>query len=35
VLWRGFHGIAARCFAVLMLLHVVAVSLHLLDLVRD
>jgi len=35
VLWRGLHGIAARSFAVLMLLHVVAVSLHLLDLVRD
>lgn len=35
VLWRSLHSIAARCFAVLMLLHVVAVSLHLLDLVRD
>jgi len=35
VLWRGLHGIAARSFAVLMLLHIVAVSLHLLDLVRD
>ena len=35
VLWRGLHIIAARCFAALMLLHIVAVSLHLLDLVRD
>lgn len=35
VLWRGLHSIAARCCAVLLLLHVVAVSLHLLDLVRD
>jgi cytochrome b561 len=35
VLWRSVHSIAARGFAVLMLLHVVAVSLHLLDLFRD
>jgi hypothetical protein len=35
VLWRGHHIVAARCFTVLMLLHVVAVSLHLVDLVRD
>ncbi len=35
VLWRGHHIIAARCFAGLLLLHIVAVSLHLLDLVRD
>jgi len=35
VLWRSVHSNAARGFAVLMLLHVVAVSLHLLDLVRD
>jgi cytochrome b561 len=35
VLWRSVHSIAARGFAVLMLLHVVAVSLHLLDLIRD
>jgi len=35
VLWRGHHILAARSFAGLMLLHVVAVSLHLLDLVRD
>ncbi len=34
-LWRGHHLIAARVFAGLMALHVVAVSLHLLDLVRD
>lgn len=33
--WRGHHVIAARSFAVLMLLHVVSASLHLLDLVRD
>lgn len=35
MLWRGHHIIAARCFAGLLLLHIVAVSLHLLDLVRD
>jgi cytochrome b561 len=35
VLWRGHHIIAARSLAGLMLLHFVAVSLHLLDLVRD
>jgi cytochrome b561 len=35
VLWRGHHIIAARCLGGLMLLHVVAVSLHLLDLARD
>jgi hypothetical protein len=35
VLWLGHHIVAARCFAVLMLLHLVAVSLHFVDLVRD
>jgi cytochrome b561 len=35
VLWRGHHIFAARCFAVLMLLHLVAVSLHFVDLIRD
>ena len=35
VLWRGLHIVAARCFSALMLLHVVAVSLHFVDLVRD
>ncbi|HSQ11025.1 MAG TPA: cytochrome b/b6 domain-containing protein [Burkholderiaceae bacterium] len=35
VLWRGHHIFAARSFAVLMLLHVVAVALHFVDLVRD
>jgi hypothetical protein len=35
VLWRGHHIVAARAFAVLMGLHVLAVSLHLVDLVRD
>ena len=35
VLWRGHHIVAARCFTVFMLLHVVAVSLHFVDLVRD
>jgi hypothetical protein len=35
VLWRGHHIVAARCFAVFMLLHLVAVSLHFVDLVRD
>lgn len=33
--WRGHHAIAARALAGLLLLHVVAVSLHLVDLVRD
>ena len=35
VLWRGPHIFAGRCFSALMLLHVVAVSLHFVDLVRD
>lgn len=35
VAWRGHHVIAARALAGLLLLHVVAVSLHLVDLVRD
>ena len=35
VVWRGHHIVAARAFAVLMVIHVVAVSLHLVDLVRD
>jgi hypothetical protein len=35
VLWRGHHIFTARCFSVLLLLHVVAVSLHFVDLVRD
>jgi len=35
VLWRGHHIVAARAFAVLMGLHVLAVALHLVDLVRD
>ena len=35
VLWRDHHILAARGFAVLFLLHVIAVSLHLLDFVRD
>jgi hypothetical protein len=34
-LWRGLHIDAAHVFAVLMGLHVVAVALHLVDLVRD
>lgn len=34
-LWRGHHLVAARAFAVLTVLHVLAVSLHLVDLVRD
>lgn len=33
--WREHHVIAARGFVVLLLLHVVTVSLHLLDFVRD
>lgn len=35
VAWRGQHIVAARAFAALMLLHVTAVALHLVDLVRD
>jgi hypothetical protein len=35
VVWRGHHILLARGFAALMLLHVVAVSSHLLDFVRD
>jgi len=35
VLWRGHHIVAAHAFAVLMGLHVLAVSLHVVDLVRD
>jgi hypothetical protein len=34
-LWRGHHIVAARCLVAMMLLHIVAVSLHFLDLVRD
>ena len=33
--WRGPHIVAARGFAILLGLHVLAVSLHLVDLVRD
>lgn len=33
--WRDHHVLAARAFAVLLAAHVVAVSLHLLDLARD
>jgi hypothetical protein len=32
--WRDHHVVAARTFAVLLAAHLVAVSLHLLDLVR-
>jgi hypothetical protein len=35
VAWRGHHIVAARGFAVLLGLHVLAVSLHVIDLVRD
>lgn len=35
VAWRSHHIVAARAFGALLLLHVIAVSLHLLDLVRD
>ena len=35
VLWRGHHIVAARALVGLMLLHVLAVSLHFVDLVRD
>jgi hypothetical protein len=34
-MWRTVHIATARGLAVLMLLHVVAVSLHLIDLGRD
>lgn len=35
VAWRDWHIGAAHAFAVLMALHVLAVSLHVIDLVRD
>jgi hypothetical protein len=35
VAWRAHHILLGRGFAALMLLHLVAVSLHLLDFVRD
>lgn len=35
IAWRGHHILAARGLIVLMVLHVVAVSLHFIDLVRD
>lgn len=35
VLWRSHHIVAAHVFGGLLVAHVVAVSLHLLDLVRD
>jgi hypothetical protein len=35
VAWRAHHILAARAFAVLFALHLVAVALHLVDLVRD
>lgn len=35
VAWRGHHVVAARALAGLLVLHVIAVSLHLVDLVRD
>jgi hypothetical protein len=33
--WRSHHIVAARGFAALMLLHLVAVALHFVDLIRD
>jgi hypothetical protein len=33
--WRGWHVLAARVLVATVLLHVVTVSLHLLDFVRD
>lgn len=33
--WHDHHVLAARGFAALLLLHVVAVSLHVVDLIRD
>jgi hypothetical protein len=35
ILWRGHHIVAARALIGLLLLHVLAVSLHFVDLVRD
>jgi cytochrome b561 len=35
VVWRGLHALAARTLAALLVAHVVAVALHLVDLVRD
>lgn len=33
--WRGYHAVAAQGLIGLLVLHVVTVSLHLLDLLRD
>ena len=35
IAWRGHHIVAARGFTGLMVLHVLAVALHFVDLVRD
>ena len=35
ITWRGHHILAARGLIALMVIHVVAVSLHFVDLVRD
>lgn len=35
IAWRGHHLVAARAFAGLMVAHVLAVSLHVVDLVRE
>ena len=35
ILWRSYHIVAARGFAGLIVVHVITVSLHLLDFVRD
>ena len=35
IAWRDQHILAARCFALLFASHVIAVSLHVVDLVRD
>lgn len=35
VSWRHYHILASRCMIVLLVLHIVSVSLHLLDFVRE
>ena len=34
-LWREWHIVSADCFAWLLVVHVVASALHLLDVLRD
>jgi len=33
--WRHYHLIASRCMIAFLVLHIVSVSLHLLDFIRE